>query len=923
VPLEKIIEYRVALPVRQALDLIAKVGELGLAMLSPRPPEIPAPHLPSDVYDEIRRVDEIVRDLSKVVTAYSIPHPEKTIHLSFSSFNEMVKYVIDEGTELLQRITQYTTSLESLKTEYSSLSRYLEIVKRVGMVVIPEEFRHLKIDIVTLEPGEVSEFEKAIRLAKGEVMIFNGAQPIAIVVYPYWTSENIQSVYRVFNKQPTAIPREYASREVIESKVKELEEKIETLTRELSDFLHKVRDRIYSVIEVGTSISNISRQLIDKAVPEGKEIQVKLSDLKKSLEEAKRTYENIKLISQVLNYLNSKNIPSLEFVGINYKVLAVTGQLNMEYLAKLTTHIESINDVKLVIIINPPADLKIEEISRDGKVVEIAREYLKDIKTSCSLIDKELKSVESRVHELQTELEAFIKVFNEVSIYGVENVEKAGPDTVTISVLVRTKDTKLFENALANMLTRLAVHAEVRKFSKYMYVPEIPKEKTPTLETYPKLIDVFKKVVYWYGIPKFGEISSTPITFILFPIFYGWMFPDAGHGILIFLLGLLLAKWVYKGPNRILRSIFDGKRFAEWGYIFMQCGIWSIIFTFIESGDIFGIPIATLAKGEVSLYHLIHPLEGGGFVMAMKGIMSTLAWSLVAGIALLAICLIFKIINDVRFGAKNEAIFFGLPYLIGFIGFSFTMICAGLIPLRILTDQIIHIAHEEHVPLIPTDYALKAIASWIVNAGPLVPLPGTVLGAPLKTAGLWITLTIISLIWIIVCGFYAKAKHLHLEEPVSVYAIEGMETYAVWGLANVISFMRLGIIAIVHAVLTALVVWGTMCLMGNPMAFLVSLLPGGIIGYLIFKGAFGKGFGSGFLALCIAGAVLSFVYPDFSVFVCALLGNICVVIFEGLVAFIQSLRLHFYEMFTKYFRAGGTLFIPFKIGSPLIAISIT
>jgi V/A-type H+-transporting ATPase subunit I len=41
-------------------------------------------------------------------------------------------------------------------------------------------------------------------------------------------------------------------------------------------------------------------------------------------------------------------------------------------------------------------------------------------------------------------------------------------------------------------------------------------------------------------------------------------------------------------------------------------------------------------------------------------------------------------------------------------------------------------------------------------------------------------------------------------------------------------------------------------------------------------------------------------------------GNIFVLAFEGLIVFIHTLRLHFYEWFSKFYRGTGVAFSPFK-----------
>jgi len=41
-------------------------------------------------------------------------------------------------------------------------------------------------------------------------------------------------------------------------------------------------------------------------------------------------------------------------------------------------------------------------------------------------------------------------------------------------------------------------------------------------------------------------------------------------------------------------------------------------------------------------------------------------------------------------------------------------------------------------------------------------------------------------------------------------------------------------------------------------------------------------------------------------------GNIFVIAFEGLIVFIHTLRLHFYEWFSKFYEGTGTAFQPFR-----------
>jgi len=100
VPLERIAEYRIALPARQAFDVIAKLGELGYVMLPPRPAELPAPHIPPEIAEAARKCDEVARELSKVLSTYNVPPPETPIEVTFTSFLDMANRAAEEGSEI-------------------------------------------------------------------------------------------------------------------------------------------------------------------------------------------------------------------------------------------------------------------------------------------------------------------------------------------------------------------------------------------------------------------------------------------------------------------------------------------------------------------------------------------------------------------------------------------------------------------------------------------------------------------------------------------------------------------------------------------------------------------------------------------------------------------------------------------------------
>lgn len=135
-----------------------------------------------------------------------------------------------------------------------------------------------------------------------------------------------------------------------------------------------------------------------------------------------------------------------------------------------------------------------------------------------------------------------------------------------------------------------------------------------------------------------------------------------------------------------------------------------------------------------------------------------------------------------------------------------------------------------------------------------------------------IFMMIISLVVIIfkqpLAHIVQKIKPLHKEDVSSYYVESGFETIEtiLSTLSNTISFIRVGAFALNHA--------------GLFLAFMV-------------------------MAKMTSNVVLQVII--------LLIGNIIILVLEGLIVFIQGLRLEYYEMFSKYFRGGGKSYSPIKI----------
>jgi V/A-type H+-transporting ATPase subunit I len=80
-----------------------------------------------------------------------------------------------------------------------------------------------------------------------------------------------------------------------------------------------------------------------------------------------------------------------------------------------------------------------------------------------------------------------------------------------------------------------------------------------------------------YGVPSYSEIDPTPFLFITFPLLFGIMFGDMGHGIVLIFSGIIGALFFRK----------RNKKINKMSWIIFYCGWWAILFGFLY-GEFFG-----------------------------------------------------------------------------------------------------------------------------------------------------------------------------------------------------------------------------------------------------------------------------------------------------------------------------------------------
>lgn len=360
------------------------------------------------------------------------------------------------------------------------------------------------------------------------------------------------------------------------------------------------------------------------------------------------------------------------------------------------------------------------------------------------------------------------------------------------------------------------------------------KEQIPTLFDNKKFVKTFEVITESQGIPKHGEADPTPMIALMWPIFYGLMFADMGHGLLLMGMGLLFK---VKGQGTLSR----------WGMLIAISGA--------------SAAIAGVGAGEAFGFHLDHmgPLEGllekGGALHSVSwivGILSVaeltfdqviniLKVSLFIGIVHLVWAMILRVKRLAAEGHKFVMFMEAIPNITLYGGIVVIMMCA--IGANYDVMNMYSKVHTEAVPWV-TIFLGEWAEVWIITR-------------------IAVVIIITSMILMMVGGVMHAKRHPEDGGSAANVVMEVFLGKTVESLAHTISYARLGIMLLVHAALLMTV-----------------------------NNAFQS------LGGASSGAAMAMIIG----------GNLGIMMIEGLIVYIQSLRLHLYEFFTKWYDGGAQPF---------------
>ena len=360
-------------------------------------------------------------------------------------------------------------------------------------------------------------------------------------------------------------------------------------------------------------------------------------------------------------------------------------------------------------------------------------------------------------------------------------------------------------------------------------------EELPVLLRNPRWVRTFEVITNSQGIPKRGEPDPTWMIALMWPIFYGIMFADLGHALLLMGFGLLFK---VKGQGTLSR----------WGMLIGISGF-SAAIAGLFTGEVFGFhldhfaPVAFLIEEGAPLHFM------AGFIgllsvaeLTFEQVIMILKVSIFLGIIHLVWAFLLRIKRYYKEGRKVALYFEAIPNLIMYFGIVAVMMSAigsGYDVMGMYSK-----IHTEPVPWITILVGDWAVV-WLVVRIAIIVVIGCV-------------------VVMIVGGIMHNKKHPEEGGDIASVVMETLLGKTVECLSHTISYARIGIMLLVHAALLLTV--------NNAYVQL---------------GGIGS---AGALAIIIG-------------------GNLGIMIIEGLIVYIQALRLHLYEFFTKWYDGGS---IPFK-----------
>jgi len=600
-----------------------------------------------------------------------------------------------------------------------------------------------------------------------------------------------------------------------------------------------IKKRKYELNEIDTMINDLEKQAPEVISKAAKTLEED-AETKRSLDE----YTSLKETLQVVNKLNI-DLSNFGFMKYFYTNLFV---INSSDYGEIVRSLEDITIYKydlaskdksaIITICGEKDSDKVLKIMRalntnpftipqgfpqiPSEAYVLAESKIKELKEKQKSLTKELASITKKIRGNVLALHETALVAKSV----LETLRKPGGTKrfAVIQGYIPKKMEKKFKQVTDHWMS---VTEEIND-------PKILSNLPVHLQN-PKWVRTYQVITDSQGIPRRGEFDPTWFIALMWPIFYGIMFADMGHGLLLMGLGLLFK---FKGQGTLSR----------WGMLLAMSGGAGAVAGLFQ-GEAFGFHLEHFAVFE-SLLHEGGPLYSISWIvgsisvaeLTFEQVIMILKVSIFLGVIHLGWAFILRIHRFWRTGNKEAMFFEAIPNLFMWLGVFGVMM--GAIGSGYDVMNMYSRIHAEPVPWITVIVGEWAVVWLIVRISVIVVIAAIVL--------------------MIIGGILHNKKHPDEGGDMVSVIMEVMLGKTVECLSHTISYARIGIMLLVHAALLLTVNEAYATLGGIDSPGAIVLIVGGQLGIMMI---------------------------------------------EGLIVYIQSLRLHLYEFFTKWYDGGSQ---PFK-----------
>ena len=632
-----------------------------------------------------------------------------------------------------------------------------------------------------------------------------------------------------------------------------------TLRQELTQYnarIKKLQDNFNFVKEKEKTKSKF--QLVDeyshsKAFIENflREHEKQVTEIFSDYNQLKKKLEQIELILPFEEELRKKEL-SLTLIEGGFQTKTYVGSIPKNHFKAVNFFLKEVTDDNILFWSSDSTDPKRNEKNilllsledYDTAVSRVLNEYsFQPLEFDQTLL-QEKQALDEIKKELLTEIEQKETEIKQISVSISEKLFAAS-ELIEIELeRISTEEVCQFvENRMtlwswipADGLKKLYKEKEKLDFKIEITLTENVPLVNPSITKKGKVFKSIRGIVSGMGEPNPHEIDPYSIVRFTFPLLFGIMFADVGHGLMLMLIGAFLVfrkhRKKIKPDESITGYLYSG---AE---LLVFCGL---------AATILGFFFGSILGDEEMIPHLMHQI-GVDWIPLINPLQDPKFFLIVAitlGFLMLQLGIILKVVQNIKYGhgiaSKLAPATLSLIYA-GIFSVLYNIIGKGAELRRKIFDEHGHVVLDSHGhPEYETILSLPSIPTNIMQ--------------------------IIVIITVVLVVVLFVLEYLHAKSEGIMDAID----HIIALISNTLSFSRLIALLLVHAIL-------------SQIPFLIAQFPTHTESFLLSS--------------------------PVNWIIAILLGLFLIVPIEGLLSFLNSLRLHWVEWFTKFYVGDGKPYNP-------------